>query len=114
MEKRSILIVEDERIVGEDMREALLHFGYDVPVIAITGEAAIREAGEHRPDLILMDIFLAGPMNGIEAAETIGPLYDIPIIFLTAFADTQIVERAKATAPYGYILKPYDERELRT
>ena len=114
MEKRSILIVEDERIVGEDMREALLHFGYDVPAIAITGEAAIREAGEHRPDLILMDIFLAGPMNGIEAAEKIGPMYDIPIIFLTAFADAQIVERAKTTAPYGYILKPYDERELRT
>ena len=61
-----------------------------------------------------MDIFLAGPMNGIEAAEKIGPMYDIPIIFLTAFADAQIVERAKATAPYGYILKPYDERELRT
>lgn len=114
MEKRSILIVEDERIVGEDMREALLHFGYDVPAIAITGEAAIKAAGEFRPDLILMDIFLSGPMNGIEAAEKIGPLYDIPVIFLTAFADAQIVERAKTTEPYGYILKPYDERELRT
>ena len=114
MEKQSILIVEDERIVGEDMREALLYFGYDVPAIAITGEAAIKEAGEHRPDLILMDIFLAGPMNGIEAAEKIGLMYDIPIIFLTAFADAQIVERAKATEPYGYILKPYDEKELRT
>lgn len=111
-EKRSILIVEDERITAEDMKETLLHFGYHVPAIAATGESAVEKAGEHRPDLILMDIFLAGKMNGIEAAEQIGNRYDIPIIFLTAFADQQITERAKITGAYGYILKPYNEREL--
>ncbi|MGD1005587.1 MAG: PAS domain S-box protein [Methanoregulaceae archaeon] len=112
IEKRSILIVEDERITAEDMKETLLHFGYHVPAIASTGESAVEKAGELRPDLILMDIFLAGKMTGIEAAEQIGKQYDIPIIFLTAFADLQITERAKITGAYGYILKPYNEREL--
>lgn len=114
MEKGSILIVEDELIVAEELRKTLTRFGYYVPAIAISGESAIIEAGKYVPDLILMDIFLAGPMTGIEAAEQIRPKYNIPVIFLTSFADTSNVEHAKIAEPYGYILKPYDEQELRT
>jgi CheY-like chemotaxis protein len=103
-----------KRNVAEDMKETLKNLGYHVPAIAISGELAIEKAGEFHPDLILMDIFLADQMNGIEAAEKIRELYDIPVIYLTAYADKQIMAKAKVTEPYGYILKPYDERELHT
>jgi PAS domain S-box-containing protein len=109
-----ILIVEDERIVAEDIKETLQKFGYDIPAIAKTGESAIEKTQEFRPDLILMDIFLAGRMNGIEAAEQIRQKFATPVIYLTGHADEQIMEKAKITEPYGYIRKPYDERELRT
>jgi PAS domain S-box-containing protein len=114
MSDESILIVEDEQIVAEDIGESLRHMGYTVCSIESTGESAIRAAVTHTPDLILMDISLSGPMNGIDAAERIIRNQEIPIIFLTAFADARIVERAKLIQPYGYILKPFDERELKT
>ena len=112
-EPPSILIVEDERIVAEDMKETLKNFGYRVVAIAVSGEIAIDRVNELHPDLILMDIHLAGKMTGIEAAEEILVHHDIPLIFLTAFADKELVSRAKLAGPYGYILKPYDEQELR-
>lgn len=114
MVRIKILIVEDERIVAEDMKETLQRFGYEVPAIAMTGESAIEKTRTFRPDLILMDIFLAGKMTGIEAAEQIRLQFATPVIYLTGYADEQIMEKAKITEPYGYIRKPYDERELHT
>ncbi|MCX6683567.1 MAG: PAS domain S-box protein [Methanoregula sp.] len=112
-EQLSILIVEDERIVAEDLKETLKNFGYHVVAIAVSGEIAIERVNELHPELILMDIHLAGMMNGIEAAEMILKRHDLPLIFLTAFADKALVSRAKLAGPFGYILKPYDEQELR-
>ncbi|MFA4825566.1 MAG: PAS domain S-box protein [Methanoregula sp.] len=114
MEQRSILIVEDEQIPAIDLRETLITLGYRVTGIASSGERAIEMADEGIPDLILMDIRLAGKLSGIEAAEQILKHHTIPIIYLTAYADPELVERAKRTRPYGYIIKPYDERGIRT
>lgn len=114
MEQSTILVVEDERIIAADLRSCLQGFGYRVPALATSGGSAIELAKKYRPDLILMDIFLNGSMTGIEAAGTIKLFLDVPVIFLTAFSDAQIIEKAKITGPYGYILKPYDEQEVRT
>jgi len=107
-----ILIVEDERIVAEDLKRCLEKLGYTVPGVVSFGEEAIREAEGKRPDLVLMDIMLNGDLDGIEAAEQIRTRLNIPIIYLTAYADKNTLERAKATEPFGYILKPFEEREL--
>ncbi len=112
MTSPSIFIVEDELIVAEDIRQTLTGLGYTVVGHAKSGELAIGKVKETKPDLVLMDIHLAGKMDGIETAGRIRSLYDIPVIYLTAHADTVLLERAKITEPYGYILKPYDEREL--
>ena len=112
MEKPAIFIVEDEAIVASDLRETLRSLGYDVPGIAKSGELALEKVKELHPDLVLMDIHLAGKMDGVETAGTIHTLYDIPVIYLTAYADKALLERAKITEPYGYVIKPYDEREL--
>lgn len=108
-----ILIVEDERIVAEDLKLTLISFGYDIADIVKRGESAVERARNLKPDLILMDINLAGKMNGIQAAEQIHRFSDIPVIYLTAYADEQLLQDAKITHPYGYILKPYAEREIR-
>jgi PAS domain S-box-containing protein len=94
------------------MKETLKNLGYTVPTIAISGELAIEKAGEFLPDIILMDIHLAGKMDGIEAANIIKNRYDIPVIYLTAYADVAILDRAKITEPYGYIIKPAGELAL--
>jgi len=112
MSDASIFIVEDELIVADDIRLTLENLGYTVAGIAQTGETAVRQVPEHIPDLVLMDIQLAGTMDGIETAEWIRTNLSVPVIFLTAHADDMNLERAKVTEPYGYILKPYDEREL--
>jgi two-component system, response regulator PdtaR len=112
MDKQAIFIVEDESIVASDIRETLLALGYDVKGIAKSGESAVEEVQKTRPDLVLMDIHLAGRMDGVEAAGKIHVLCNIPVIYLTAYADKPLLDRAKVTEPYGYILKPYDEREL--
>jgi len=112
MTPRRILIVEDERIVADDIKTTLISFGYNVIDVVKRGEDAVERARELKPDLILMDIHLAGTMTGIEAAEQINLISDIPIIYLTAFADAQMLQAAKVTQPSGYILKPYQEREL--
>jgi len=109
-----ILIVEDERIVAEDLRLTLIQMGYDVTGSVATGEEAVTLVREHSPDLILMDIFLAGKMDGITATGEIRKFSAVPVIYLTAFADKTIMDKAKITEPYGYILKPYQERELHT
>ncbi|MBE0517382.1 MAG: response regulator [Methanophagales archaeon] len=107
-----ILVVEDEGIVATGIRNMLKDLGYTVPAVASSGKDAIKKAAEMRPDLVLMDIVLEGDMDGIEAAEQIRARFDIPVIYLTAYADETTVQRAKMTTPYGYLLKPFNEREL--
>jgi diguanylate cyclase (GGDEF)-like protein/PAS domain S-box-containing protein len=114
MTKTRILVVEDESIVALDIQERLESLGYEVPATVATGEKAIEQAGLLRPDLILMDIHLQGRMDGIEAAGQIRQLFGIPFIYLTANADHTTVERAKITEPLGYVIKPFEERDLHT
>jgi PAS domain S-box-containing protein len=114
MANARLLVVEDESIVARDLQSRLRNLGYDVPAVVAYGEKAIEAAAEHLPDLVLMDIFLKGSIDGIMAAEQIRARLDIPIIFLTAFADPDTLQRAKLTEPFGYILKPFEERELLT
>jgi len=112
LKKTSILIVEDEVIIANDIEYSLKEFGYNVVGFAATGRQAIEKAGQYKPDLILMDIILQGEMDGIEAAEEIKKQFNIPVIFLTGNADSATIERAKLTTPFGYILKPFEDREL--
>jgi PAS domain S-box-containing protein len=112
MLKAKILIVEDERIVAFDIKRQLQNTGYDVIGIASTGEKAVHQAVAGRPDLLLMDIKLKGQTDGIAAAAQIQKQIDLPVIFLTAFSDEATLQRAENTSPYGYLLKPLNEREL--
>ncbi len=112
MAKSTVLIVEDETIVAADLAGKLAMLGYEVAGSASTGEEAIESAYRLLPRLILMDIQLKGAMDGIEAAEAIHRVLDIPVIYLTAYSDLSTLERAKQSGPYGYILKPFEEREL--
>ena len=114
MKKKQILVVEDERIVAADIKMSAQRLGYDVCGIAFSGEEAIKKAEEMNPDLVLMDIVLEGEMDGIEAASSIRTRFDIPIVYLTAYADEKTLERAKITEPFGYIIKPYDDKCLYT
>ncbi len=108
-----ILIVEDERLLAEELRERLASIGADVVGSVVSGEQALAAVERLRPDLVLMDIRLKGEMDGIEAATLIKRRQGTPIVFLTAHSDNATVERAKAAAPHGYILKPLQEHELR-
>jgi len=112
MGRARILVVEDEGIIAEDLRMGLEEMGYDVVAVASTGEDAVREAQERRPDLVLMDVVLHGDMDGIEAAERIHAKLNIPVIYLTAYSDEKILERAKIAEPFGYMIKPIRERDL--
>ncbi len=112
MEKAKILIVEDEAIIAKDLQWRLQGMGYDVPIVVASGEDAVNAAHKSAPDLILMDIMLLGSMDGIEAANRIRAEADIPVIYLTAYADEEILERAKKTEPFGYLIKPIGDREL--
>jgi len=114
MAKEKILIVEDERIVAADIRRRLRNMGYVVSATVSSGEEAIRKAEQLKPDLVLMDIVLEGEMNGIKAAEKIRSRFNIPIVYLTAYADDEILEQAKTTGPFGYIVKPVEDDELRS
>jgi PAS domain S-box-containing protein len=109
-----ILVVEDEGVVAKDLQMRLRKLGYEVPVTVQTGEEAIEAANQHRPQLILMDVRLKGAMDGIEASAKIMERFRTPVIFLTAYADDGTLGRAKLTQPYGFILKPFNERELHT
>ncbi|MBW4486303.1 MAG: response regulator [Trichocoleus desertorum ATA4-8-CV12] len=110
----NIMVVEDESIVAKDLQNRLKKFGYAVPVVAASGEEAILRASENHLDLVLMDIRLKGAIDGIEAARQIHHRFQLPIIYLTAYADDDTLARAKQTQPFGYILKPFKERELNT
>lgn len=114
MDNIKVLVVEDESIVSKDIQNSLKKLGYTVVGSASTGLKAIELAGKSLPDVILMDIMLKGDMDGIEAAETIKKLYNIPIIFLTAYADSSTLAKAKISEPHGYILKPFKEIDLHT
>lgn len=107
----SIVIVEDEMITAINLKEKLIDLGYEVPAIIISGEEAVDKVAEIRPDLVLMDIHLMGKMDGIQAAKKISSL-DIPVVFTTAYADDDTLQRAKSTSPYGYIVKPYQDKEV--
>jgi CheY-like chemotaxis protein len=106
------MIVEDEWIIANDIKNCLVDLGYMVTAIVATGEEAVAGATGDRPDLILMDIMLRGEMNGIEAARQIRKKLRIPIIYLTAYDNQYLVEQAKQTENYGYLLKPFKDREL--
>jgi CheY-like chemotaxis protein len=114
MLKSKILIVEDESIIALDIKTSLLDAGYDVVAIAVSGEDAIALVPEHEPDLILMDIRLRGRMDGIESAAAIVKNSRAPIIFLTAHADKDTLDRAKLTGPFGYLIKPFEDHNLIT
>jgi len=114
MSKATILIVEDEAIIAADLAGKLGRLGYVISGTTRFGEDAVNQAREQRPDLVLMDIRLAGTMDGIEAAEIIRREIDLPVIFLTAHSDQATLDRAKLAEPFGYILKPFEERELTT
>lgn len=112
MEEVKILVVDDEIIVAKDIQRRLKKLGYFVVAVVSSGEEAIEKVEELRPDLVFMDIKLDGKMNGIEAANCIGSLYDIPVVYITAYADEDTLKCAKITTPLGYILKPYETRDL--
>ncbi|MCK4417132.1 MAG: response regulator [Candidatus Latescibacteria bacterium] len=112
MAEVQILVVEDEGIVAKDIQNTLEKLGYAVPAVAYSGGEAVKKAAETHPDLVLMDIVLRGDMDGVEAAEQIRSRTNIPVVYLTAYADEKTLQRAKITEPYGYILKPFEEREL--
>lgn len=107
-----ILIVEDEGIEALDIQQRLISLGYTAPDIVSTGEEAVKKAGETSPDLVLMDIMLHGEIDGVAAAEQLQALFNIPVIYITAYADENTLQRAKITEPYGYLVKPFREREL--
>ena len=112
-EEIKILIVEDEALVAKDLANRLSGLGYSVCGKASTGETAIELVKQHMPDLVMMDIVLKGEMDGIDAAEVIKEKWSIPVVFLTAYADTDKLERAKLAYPFGYILKPFKDGELK-
>ena len=112
-ETRKVLVVEDERIVAEDLRESIEELGHEVVGLASDGETAIALAREHRPDVICMDIVIRGDLDGIETAARIQEELGISSIFMTAYSDSAIVARAKETSPAGYLVKPYDGTLLR-
>jgi two-component system, LytTR family, response regulator LytT len=114
MSKLNVLIVEDESIVAKDIQHSLKKLGYNVLGICSTGEDAIKSVEELTPDLVLMDIMLKGTMNGIEAAAIIRETNNIPVIFLTAYADENTLSKAKVSEPFGYIIKPFKEIDLHT
>jgi len=114
MSKTNVLVVEDESIVSKDIQHSLKKLGYNVVGAAATGEKAIELAKETVPDIVLMDIMLKGDMNGIEAAEQIRTSMNIPVIYLTAYADEGTLARAKVTEPCGYIIKPFKEIDIHT
>jgi PAS domain S-box-containing protein len=110
--RKRILVVEDEIIISQDIASRLKALGYNVVGIEVSGEQAIKKVREKRPDLVMMDIILQGKMDGIEAAGEITSKLNIPVIYLTAYADEKILERAKLTEPFGYLIKPFEDREV--
>jgi CheY-like chemotaxis protein len=113
MAKTRILVVEDESIIAADIAMSLQNLGYEVTATIPSGEQAISKVKADNPDIVLMDIVLKGGMDGIEAAEQIRSQFRVPVVFLTAYADEKTLERAKITGPFGYIVKPFQDTDLR-
>lgn len=114
MSGERILVVEDEAVIAKDIKIGLKDMGYEVSAIIDTGEMAIKEVEKDKPDLVLMDIVLKkGGINGIEAATQIRSRFKTPVIFLTAYVDDDIINHIKKTEPFGYLVKPFDPKELR-
>jgi|GEM_PF-3002310 len=111
--KVKILVVEDEAFIGFDIQESLRLLGYDVPDIVIRGEDALDAVQKEKPDIILMDIYLQGSLDGIQAAKIIRDRDNIPVIYLTAYSDSTLLKKAQETTPYGYLLKPFDSQQAR-
>ncbi|HCW09187.1 MAG TPA: hypothetical protein DGG95_17660, partial [Cytophagales bacterium] len=114
MSKGKIFIVEDSFIVSYHLQTTLESDGYMVIGMCDSGEAAIQSIEKNRPDLVLMDIMLAGKMDGIETAAIIKFRFNIPVIYITALTDKDTIDRAKITEPYGYLTKPFEDREIFT
>ena len=114
MNKARIVVVEDESIISAHLQEILTQLGYEVPATASSGDEAVEVVGKVRPDLVLMDIMLSGETDGIDAANQIRARFNVPVLYLTAHAEERILERAKASGPLSYILKPYRKEGLRT
>jgi len=112
MSTKSLLVVEDEVLVARDIKSRLIRMGYQVVDTVTRGQVAIEQALALRPDLILMDIHLADEIDGVEAAIQIRKQFDVPVIFCTAYSNQETLDRAKVSDPYGYVLKPFDNREL--
>ena len=107
-----VMVVEDERIVALNLKQRLVRLGYEISGMAASGEKALAEIERTQPDVILMDINIEGDIDGIETASRIPAEYHTPVIYLTAYSEQATLDRAKATKPYGYLLKPFSEREL--
>jgi hypothetical protein len=112
LQELRVLIVEDESLIAEELRERLIRHGLSVVDVVDTGERAIQVATQHAPDLVLMDIRLKGRLDGVQAAEAIRRSVQAPVVFLTAHSDQDTLRRAQETEPFGYVLKPFDDREL--
>jgi signal transduction histidine kinase len=109
----AVLLVEDEQIIARDLQQTLIEMGYDAFAIADCAEAALARAAERCPDIVLMDIRIKGPLDGIQTAALLQEKFPVSVIYLTAHADAPMIERAKKTEPYGYLLKPVKAAELR-
>lgn len=114
MSQKKILIVEDESIIAEDISDSLISLGYRITGMVYSGEEAIEAAARCRPDLVLMDVNLQGEIDGITAAAEIRARFQIPVVYLTAYADENTLRRVNATKPFGYIVKPFEEKNLHT
>ena len=114
MSRATVLVVEDEKDVAYILTHTVERLGFSVVGNEDTGEKAVKAAGQLHPNIVLMDISLAGTMDGIEAAKAITRQYHIPVVFVTALSDDRTLERVAASTPYGYILKPFHDDELRT
>src|SRR5512139_2281228 len=106
--KNRIMIVEDEGVTAMGIQRSLEEIGYAITSVETTAEGAVKKVSVDKPDLVLMDIALAGEMDGIEAAEQIHAKFNIPVVYITAHSDEKIVQRIKKTEPFGYIIKPFD------
>lgn len=108
-----VVVVEDEWSIAEELRNGLTAMGFEVPALCALSEEAIALCEQLRPDLVLMDICLSTEMDGTSAARVIGKRFDIPVVYLTADSNRELVDPAMETAPYGYILKPFNIREIK-
>lgn len=108
----NLMLVEDERVIAFDLKNQLQSFGYRVGAVLASGEQAVHRVAEVAPDLVLMDIHLEGPLDGIEAALQIQTRHRVPVVFLTAYAEDDTLRRALDCRPFGYLVKPCEAREL--